>query len=108
MGNFFTALCNEGAGVSAEVQSGALEVLKSDPALSYMEEVNARYRTKVQAAKAILQEAGCFFESYNDPLASFYLFPRTPVEDSNLLTDLLLENGDRRQGQNGGDESHVE
>lgn len=91
--SFFTALRNEGAGVSAEAQSGALEVLRSDPGLSYMDEVNGRYREKVAVAKGILEEAGCVFESYNDPLASFYLFPRTPVEDSRALTDELLENG---------------
>jgi len=91
--SFFTALRNEGAGVSAESQSGALEVLRTDPKLSYMAEVNARYRKKVSAAKPILEESGCAFESYNDPRASFYLFPRTPVKDSQALTESLLESG---------------
>jgi aspartate/methionine/tyrosine aminotransferase len=91
--SFFTALRNEGAGVSAESQSGALAVLRGDPRLSYMNEVNARYREKVSVAKGILEEAGCVFKSYNDPRASFYLFPRTPVEDSLALADLLLEDG---------------
>ncbi len=91
--NFFTALRNEGAGVSAECQSGALEVLRTDPKLSYMNEVNDRYREKVAVAKDILEEAGCIFESYNDPRASFYLFPKTRYEDSNELTDVLLRNG---------------
>ncbi len=91
--SFFTALRNEGAGVPAECQCGALEVLRTDPELSYMAEVNSRYRRKVEAAKPILRESGCSFESYNDPRASFYLFPRTPVADSRALTESLLQNG---------------
>lgn len=91
--SFFTALRNEGAGVSAESQCGALEVLRADPKLSYMAEVNARYRDKVAAAKPILKESGCVFESYNDPRASFYLFPRTPIADSRGLTESLLQSG---------------
>ncbi len=91
--NFFTALRNEGAGVAAECQSGALEVLRSDPTLSYMDEVNTRYREKVAAAKGILKGAGCTFESYNDPKASFYLYPRVPFDDSRQLADRLLEAG---------------
>lgn len=90
---FFTALRNEGAGVSAESQSGAMEVLRADPKLSYMNEVNERYKEKVAVAKGILEEVGCVFKSYNDPRASFYLFPRTPVEDSGKLTDTLLKSG---------------
>ncbi len=90
---FFTALRNEGAGVCAEAQSGALEVLNTDPKLSYMDEVNRRYGEKVSAAKALLEEAGCRFDSYNDPKASFYLFPRVPVEDSRKLTEDLLVGG---------------
>jgi len=90
---FFTALRNEGAGVSAESQSGAAEVLRRDPSLSYMEGVNRRYSEKVRAAKGILEEAGCSFESYNDPRASFYLFPRVPESDSRALTETLLQKG---------------
>jgi len=93
MASFFTALRNEGAGVSAESQSGALGVLREDPALSYMREVTRGYGEKVSVAKKILEEAGCVFESYNDPLASFYLFPRTPVESSLDLADMLLKEG---------------
>ncbi len=90
---FYTALRNEGAGVPAECQSGALEVLKSDPSLAYMDEVNERYREKVAAAKEILEDAGCSFRSYNDPQASFYLFPYVPYKDSRELANTLLEDG---------------
>ncbi|MBU7004161.1 MAG: pyridoxal phosphate-dependent aminotransferase [Theionarchaea archaeon] len=93
MASFFTALRNEGAGVSAESQSGALEVLRVDPGLSYMGEVAQGYKEKVDIAKQILLDAGCVFESYNNPLASFYLFPRTPFEDSRELTEILLNEG---------------
>jgi aspartate/methionine/tyrosine aminotransferase len=93
MASFFTALRNEGAGISAESQSGALEVLRVDPGLTYMREVTQGYRRKVEVAKQILEEAGCEFESYNDPLASFYLYPRTPFEDSRELAEILLNQG---------------
>jgi len=58
-----------------------------------MREVTRGYREKVGVAKGILEEAGCVFESYNDPLASFYLFPRTPAGDSRGLAEALLQEG---------------
>ena len=93
MDAFFVALRNEGAGVSAEVQSGALRVLEADPELLYMNRVNKGYREKVSVAKNLLEEAGCRFSSYNEPKAGFYVFPEVPVRDSLALTERLLEGG---------------
>ena len=93
MDAFFVALRNEGAGVSAEVQSAALKVLETDPSLSYMERVNKGYREKVSMAKELLVDAGCRFSSYNEPKAGFYVFPGVPARDSVGLTERLLEGG---------------